>query len=364
MNQDQEVLSEIRRMDGETRWKAVQERDARFNGMFVYGVRSTGIYCKPSCPSRRPRREHVLFLDSCDEAEREGFRACRRCDPRGGTGDPSLELVLRACRAIEAHVSEGSGPVSLSALSESLGVSRHHLHRTFKAITGVTPRQYSAVHRLEQFKSLVRGGGELAGAMYGAGFGSSSRLYEKGSESLGMTPATYRRGGKGMIIDYTIVDSPLGRLLVAATGRGVCAVSFGGEDEGLESALRAEYPAAAIRRDATDLKDWVDALLEHLGGSRARLDLPLDLRATAFQLRVWEEMRKIPYGSTRSYKEIAEAIGRPSATRAVARACASNPVALVNPCHRVIRGDGSTSGYRWGAERKEILLSREAGGKK
>ncbi|HVF90150.1 MAG TPA: bifunctional DNA-binding transcriptional regulator/O6-methylguanine-DNA methyltransferase Ada [Blastocatellia bacterium] len=360
MNESREVLSEIRKMDEETRWEAVRTRDARFNSIFVYGVRSTGIYCRPSCPSRRPRREHVTFLDSCEEAERSGFRACRRCNPReAGAAVPAMEMVLRACRAIEDHVRRGEGTISLSVLSEALKVSPHHLHRTFKSVTGVTPRQYAAAHRLEQFKSMVRRGDELAGAMYGAGFGSSSRLYEKGAEQLGMTPATYRQGGKGMVIDYAIVDSPLGRLLVAATGRGVCAVSFGDEDERLESALAAEYPAATIRRDGKDLGDRLNALLRHLDGAQARLDLPLDLQATAFQSRVWEEMRKIPYGATRSYKELAEAIGRPSAARAVARACASNPVALINPCHRIIREDGTPGGYRWGLERKSLLLSRE-----
>ena len=364
MNESRRIQSELREMDEETRWEAVRSRDARFNGIFIYGVRSTGIYCRPSCPSRHPRREHVVFLDSCEEAESNGFRACRRCNPReAGAADPATEMVLRACRAIEDRIHRGGGAISLSALSGALKVSPHHLHRTFKSITGVTPRQYAASHRLEQFKSLVRRGDELAGAMYGAGFGSSSRLYEKGSGQLGMTPATYRQGGKGMIIDYTIVDSPLGRLLVAATGRGVCAVSFGDEDERLESALAAEYPAATVRRDGKDLQDRLLALLSHLDGAQARLDLPLDLQATVFQSRVWEEMRKIPYGATRSYKELAEAIGRPSAARAVARACASNPVALINPCHRVIRGDGTPGGYRWGLERKSLLLSREKKGR-
>jgi len=365
MNQEHEILFEIRKLDDETRWEAVEARDARFNDIFVYGVRSTGIYCKPSCPSRRPRREQVVFLDSPEEAEGGGFRACRRCNPRKTSArDPLTEMVLAACRAIEAHIDQGAGAISLADLSERLGVSPHQLHRAFKRITGVTPHQYASAHRLEQFKALLRAGDDITGAIYEAGYGSSSRLYEKNSASLGMTPATYRRGGKGMSIDYTIVDSPLGRLLVAATARGVCAVSFGDEDEALESALRAEYPAATLRRDATDLKALVAALLGHLDGEQPRLDLPLDLRATAFQLRVWEEMRKIPYGSTRSYKEIAEAIGRPTATRAVARACATNPVALINPCHRVIRGDGALSGYRWGLGRKELLLTREAGAKK
>jgi AraC family transcriptional regulator of adaptative response/methylated-DNA-[protein]-cysteine methyltransferase len=344
-------------MEGEIYWQAVEERSADFDGMFVYAVRSTGVYCKPSCPSRRPRRERVTFFASCDAAETGGFRACLRCRPRAVAAHaPRVEMVLRACRAIEACE---DGALSLEELGARVGVSPHHLQRTFKSVTGVTPRQYAAAHRLKQFKARIKEGVDVTGAMYDAGYGSSSRLYETASEQLGMTPATYRRGGKGMSIDYTVVDSPMGRLLVAATGRGVCAVGFGDTDEALEAQLDAEYPAADLRRDEGRLGGWVEDLLRHLEGSQPHLDLPLDLRATAFQLRVWEELRRIPYGATRSYKEVAEAIGRPSATRAVARACATNPVALVTPCHRVIRGDGGQGGYRWGLERKTRLLEQE-----
>lgn len=263
---------------------------------------------------------------------------------------------MRACRVIEAC---GEAGISLDALSRELAVSPHHLHRVFRKITGVTPRQYSAAFRLEEFKSRIRNGEALTSAIYESGYGSSSRLYEKSSSHLGMTPATYRRGGKGMSIIYTIVDSHLGRLLVAATPRGICAVSLGEKDRELEALLSAEYPAADIRRDDTYLLDRVNLLLDHLAGARPHLDLPLDLQATAFQMQVWEELRNIPYGETRTYREVAEAIGRPGAVRAVARACATNPVAIVTPCHRVIRGDGSLGGYRWGMARKEALLSRE-----
>jgi AraC family transcriptional regulator of adaptative response/methylated-DNA-[protein]-cysteine methyltransferase len=357
MNEEQRILSELREIDEEARWQAVSARDARFNDVFFYGVRSTGIYCKPSCPSRRPSRQQLAFFNSREEAEAGGFRACRRCRPGDAAAhDPLVETVRRACRAIEGQT---EGPLSLKTLGEGLGVNPHHLRRAFKRITGVTPRQYAAAHRLEQFKSLVREGQAVASAMYEAGYGSSSRLYEKEPARLGMTPAAYRRGGKGMSIDYAIVDCHLGRMLVAATGRGVCAVSFGESDEALEMALRAEYPAADVRRGGAGLEEIVAALLGHLEGAAPRLDLPLDLQATAFQLRVWEELRKIPYGATRSYAEVAEAIGQPSATRAVARACATNPVALINPCHRVVRSDGGLSGYRWGVGRKETLLRRE-----
>ena len=362
MNEDRKVLRELRTIEEDIYWQSVLERDARFIGIFVYGVRSTGIYCKPSCPSRRPRREQVVFFPSCEIAEGDGFRACLRCQPREmAVRDTRIEMVLRVCRIIEAQT---EGTLSLDALGAELSVSPHHLQRTFKSVTGISPRQYAAAHRLKQFKSRIREGEDVTGAMYEAGYGSSSRLYEKASEKMGMTPATYRRRGKGMNISYAIADTHLGRLLVAATERGVCAVQFGERDEELEAALAAEYPAAArIRRDESRLADWVEELLRHLAGSQPDLGLPLDLQATAFQLRVWEELRRIPYGATLSYGRVAEAIGQPTATRAVARACATNPVALVTPCHRVVRENGEPGGYRWGLERKQELLAREGKGK-
>jgi AraC family transcriptional regulator of adaptative response/methylated-DNA-[protein]-cysteine methyltransferase len=357
MNQDTEILQELQTIENDIYWQSVLAKDARFVGIFVYGVRSTGIYCKPTCPSRRPGREQVAFFQTCEAAEAGGFRACLRCQPRvDAARDPRVEMVLRVCRAIEAHVDAAP---SLEDLGRELGVSPHHLQRTFKNITGITPRQYAAAHRLKQFKLRIKNGEDVTSAMYDAGYGSSSRLYERASEQLGMTPATYRRKGEGMNIEYTIVDSRLGRLLIAATKRGVCAVSFGARDEELTAALDAEYPAANIRRDEHHLGDWVETLLRHLEGAQPDLALPLDLQATAFQQRVWDELRRIPYGMTRSYKEVAEAIGQPTATRAVARACAANPVALVTPCHRVIRESGEPGGYRWGLERKENLLERE-----
>jgi AraC family transcriptional regulator of adaptative response/methylated-DNA-[protein]-cysteine methyltransferase len=357
MERDENILQELDALGDDIYWQAVLERDARFNGIFVYGVRSTHIYCKPSCPSRRPRREQVSFFASSGEAEKKRFRACLRCRPRGEVArDPRVPMVLRVCRSIEAHA---EGAPTLQELGAELGVSPHHLQRTFKSITGVTPRQYAAAHRLKQFKARINDGEDVAAAMYDAGFGSSSRLYEKSSQHLGMTPATYRRKGKGMNINYAIVNSHLGRLLIAGTERGVCSVQFGAEDEALETALAAEYPAASVRRDESGLGDWVEELLRHLDGSQPDLSLPLDLQATAFQTRVWEELRRIPYGATRSYAKVAEAIGQPTATRAVARACATNPVALITPCHRVIREGGSPGGYRWGLERKESLLELE-----
>jgi AraC family transcriptional regulator, regulatory protein of adaptative response / methylated-DNA-[protein]-cysteine methyltransferase len=357
MNRDENILRELRLIEEDIYWQALIERDARFNGIFVYGVRSTRIYCKPSCPSRRPRREQVAFFDSPGAAERERFRACLRCRPlEREARDPRVEMVLRVCRSIETHQ---DGAPTLLELGEELNVSPHHLQRTFKSITGITPRQYAAAHRLKQFKSRIKEGEDVTAAMYDAGYGSSSRLYEKASHQLGMTPATYRRKGKGMNINFTIVDCRLGHLLVAGTERGICSVQFGSQIEALEALLAAEYPEAVIQRDEESLRDWVDGLLHHLDGAQPDLALPLDLQASAFQTRVWEELRRIPYGETRSYSKVAEALGQPTATRAVARACATNPTALVTPCHRVIRESGELGGYRWGLERKEKLLELE-----
>jgi AraC family transcriptional regulator, regulatory protein of adaptative response / methylated-DNA-[protein]-cysteine methyltransferase len=358
--QDERIVEELRAIEPDVYWSAVLAGDARFDGLFVYAVRSTGVYCKPSCPSRRPRRAQVSFFASCEEAEAVGFRACRRCLPREpSAADPSVELVLRVCALIEAR---GGELVSLEELGERERVSPHHLQRTFKKVTGITPRQYAAAHRLKLFKSNLKGGRGVTEAMYEAGYGSSSRLYEGASRQLGMTPATYGRGGGGARINFATVGCALGRLLVAATERGVCSVQFGDSDAELEAALAEEYPAAVVTRGGARLEEFVRALLGHLEGRETSLDLPTDVRATAFQSRVWEELRRIPYGETRSYSQVAAALGEPKSVRAVARACASNPVALVTPCHRVVRGDGGLSGYRWGVERKRALLAREREG--
>jgi AraC family transcriptional regulator of adaptative response/methylated-DNA-[protein]-cysteine methyltransferase len=271
--------------------------------------------------------------------------------------EPQLELIHRACRHIEEHE---EGPLTLSALAHEVGLSPYHLQRTFKRVMGISPRQYADAVRLRKLKRLLKSGEPVTGAMYDAGYGSSSRLYEHAPSRLGMTPAGYRKGGAGMNIRYTVADCSLGKLLVAATERGICAVRIGDSDETLEEGLRREYFAASIERDAEAFGPWVRTLLEHLNGHVPHLDLPLDIRATAFQWKVWEALRAIPYGSTRSYAEVARAIGQPTATRAVAQACAGNPTALVIPCHRVIREDGSPGGYRWGVERKQALLRHEA----
>ncbi len=345
--------------DPETSWTAVLERDARFDGRFVYAVASTGVYCRPTCPSRRPRRSNVRFFAVPGEAEQAGFRACRRCRP--GEASRQAEAVRLACGYLESHPDEAP---TLNDLAREVGMSPWHLHRTFKATLGLSPKQYAARLRAGRFKDEVRGGESVSGATYGAGYGSSSRLYEKAGENLGMTPGAYRRGGQGMRIRYTVADSPFGRLLVGATERGICAVSLGDEDGALTSELGREYPNAEIERDDAALRPWLDAVLPALEGVREGVigarELPLDLQATAFQWRVWRSLQEIPRGETRSYGEVAAALGRPGAARAVAQACASNRVALVVPCHRVVRGDGAPGGYRWGAERKRRILARES----
>ena len=332
-------------------------KDARFDGQFVFAVSSTGVYCRPSCPSRRAHRERVKFFALPEAAEQAGFRACLRCQPqRAHVLDPQIELVQRVCRYLNTSDSE---TLKLAELASHTGVSVFHLQRTFKRVMGISPRQYLAARRFGNFKTLVRKGDSVTSALYESGFNSSSRLYEHAAEELGMTPATYSRGGRGVNINYTIVASPMGRLLVAITERGVCAVRMGDSDAELEKDVRAEFPQAQIKRDDSVLREPVQKILNHLDNNDPRLDLPLDIRATAFQRQVWEKLRAIPYGETVSYGEVAKALGKPGAVRAVGRACATNPVALVIPCHRVVREDKSLGGYRWGLERKQKLLEQE-----
>ncbi|MEP6901855.1 MAG: bifunctional DNA-binding transcriptional regulator/O6-methylguanine-DNA methyltransferase Ada [Actinomycetota bacterium] len=341
-------------METEIYWKAVQNNDPRFNGAFVYGVSSTLVYCKPSCASKLPKRENVKFFDDYNKAETNGFRACRRCHPKNETPDPQTEIVLHACRILEREEQ-----VSLEILSAELKLSATHLQKIFKEIIGVSPKKFAELKRLEKFKSELNDGSDVTSAMYESGFGSSSRLYENVSAKLGMTPKTYANKGKNMKINYTITDCDLGKLLVARTAKGVCAVAFGDVAESLAENLRQEYENAEIEENNASLKDYIEAILANLDGKNKTLDLPLDLQATAFQMRVWEILRKIPYGETVSYGAVAETLGNKNAVRAVATACASNRVALVIPCHRVVRSDGNLSGYRWGVERKKAILEKE-----
>jgi AraC family transcriptional regulator of adaptative response/methylated-DNA-[protein]-cysteine methyltransferase len=342
--------------DAEAAWAAVLRRDARFDGSFVYAVASTGVYCRPTCPSRRPRRDRVAFLPGPAAAEAAGYRACRRCRPaRPGPGDPALS-VERARAFIDGHLDEA---VTLARLGKAVGLSPAHLQRVFKRATGMSPKAYLRARRVERFKDRLRKGDDVTTATYEAGYGSGSRVYEQSDAVLGMTPGTYGKGGLGMRISYTILASPLGRLLVAATERGVCAVALGDGDEALETELRREYPRARLERSAGELRAWVESVLALVKGAEAAAAVPLDLQATSFQWAVWRALQAIPAGRTRSYGEIAADLGRPGAARAVARACASNRLALVVPCHRAVRGDGEAGGYRWGKARKQRLLDRE-----
>ncbi len=344
-------------MEDRERWEIVSSRNTDYDGTFVYAVRSTGIYCRPSCPSRRPRRDQVAFYPLPEAAERDGFRSCKRCKPETmNGGDPQIERVRSVCRYIDEN--PGENP-TLAQLADVAGLSPHHLQRTFKAVLGITPRQYADARRLDHFKRELGNGASITGAMYGAGYSSTSRLYERASGQRGMTPATYKKGGRGAHMRFSIADSPLGRVLIAATERGVCAVYIGEDDDYLISELNQEYHAAAIDRDEAALGRWVEAILDYLSGKQRALDLPLDVVATAFQLRVWELLCSIPYGETRTYSEMARELGSPRAARAVGRACATNPVSLVIPCHRAIRADGGLGGYRWGLDRKERLIEQE-----
>jgi len=336
--------------------EAVSQHDARMDGAFVYAVRSTGIYCRPSCPSRRPHIKQILLFVRPEAAEQAGFRACRRCHPRQERSNPQVELIRRVCSEIKGNP---EGSLSLPNLAERTGLSATHLQRTFRQAMGITPRQYADALRVARLKSELRKGKDVTTSLHEVSYGSASRLYEKSDAQLGMTPATYRRGGRGMNIAYTIAPCALGRVLVAATERGISAVYLGERDSDLAAALRKEYPHAEIRCVSGERSKWVRAIVRHLAGTNPRLDLPTDVVATAFQRRVWEALRSIPPGETRTYSEVARSIGQPSAIRAVARACATNPAAIVVPCHRVVRTDGTLGGYRWGLERKQSMLERE-----
>jgi AraC family transcriptional regulator, regulatory protein of adaptative response / methylated-DNA-[protein]-cysteine methyltransferase len=340
-------------------WQAVMARDANQDGKFVFAVSSTGVYCRPSCASKRPRRQNVTFYRRPDEAEHAGYRACLRCRPKAVGGSPQNELVKSVCRYIAEHLDE---PVTLSRLGKVFHQSPFHLQRTFKSVLGITPKAYADSCRMSQLKRNLQAGHSVTRAMYDAGYGSSSRLYERTASQLGMTPDKYRRGAVAAPIRYTFTDSPLGTMLVAATDKGICAIQFGSSEAELEQGLKHEFPFAQRKRDDEGLRAWTTTVLNRLRGQKLNTALPLDIQATAFQRRVWEYLQSIPYGATRSYSAVAREIGDPKAARAVARACATNPVAIAIPCHRVVREDGDTSGYRWGIERKEALLRMEQQG--
>jgi AraC family transcriptional regulator of adaptative response/methylated-DNA-[protein]-cysteine methyltransferase len=337
-------------------WQAALDRDPSQDGKFVFAVSSTGIYCRPSCPAKRPRRDNVTFFQQAEEAEKAGYRACLRCHPRAIGGNLQTRVVKAMCRYIEQHLDE---PLTLARLARAFHQSPFHLQRTFKAVLGITPRAYADSCRLNRLKGNLQAGHSVTQSLYDAGYSSSSRLYQRTASQLGMTPDKYRRGAIAATIRYTCTDSPLGRMLIAATDKGICAIQFASTDSELEQGLRHEFPFAQRHRDDEALQGWKQDLLLHMRGENINAALPLDIRATAFQRRVWTYLQSVPFGATRSYGEVAKAIGQPTAIRAVARACATNPVAVAIPCHRVVRQDGDLAGYRWGLQRKQKLLEME-----
>lgn len=347
--------SELNLIEEEFLWQAVLQRDASQDGFFLFGVLSTGIYCRPSCPSRHPRRRNVRFFRTAEEAERAGLRPCLRCHPRARM-NPQAARIAALCAFVERHLDER---LTLDRLSRHAGLSPFHLQRLFRRRMGLSPRQYVDACRLRAFQLGLRKGQDVTRAMVEAGYSSTSRLHERAGARLGMTPSEYRRGGAGVEIRYLTANTALGVLLVAATEKGICSVRFGASEPEVVAGLVSEYPSAAVAPSNSVVADWVRLLLRHIAGRQPELDLPLDVRATAMQWRVWEALRALPYGTTTSYGELAAGLGNPRAARAVARACATNPVALAIPCHRVIRGDGDLGGYRWGIERKRLLLDGE-----
>jgi AraC family transcriptional regulator, regulatory protein of adaptative response / methylated-DNA-[protein]-cysteine methyltransferase len=340
-------------------WDAVLARDANHDGQFFFGVSSTGVYCRPSCPAKRPRRENVTFFRRPEEAEKAGYRACLRCRPRALGRNPQTEMVKQICRYIEHHLDE---PVTLESLGLAFGQSPFHLQRTFKKTLGITPRAYADSCRMGLLKRNLQAGRSVTHALYESGYSSSSRLYERTASQLGMTPDKYRRGAIAATVRYTCTDSPLGRMLVAATGKGICAIQFADTDDELAEGLKREFPFAVRKRDDESMRSWTGTLLGQIVGHKLNRSLPLDIQATAFQRRVWTHLQSLPFGTTQSYGEVAKAIGQPTAARAVARACATNRLAVAIPCHRVVREDGEMGGYRWGVGRKRALLQMEQQG--
>jgi AraC family transcriptional regulator of adaptative response/methylated-DNA-[protein]-cysteine methyltransferase len=346
----------------EERWEAVAGRNAAADGAFYYSVRTTGVYCRPSCAARLARRENVAFHTTCEAAERAGFRPCKRCRPNeAGLAQQHAAAIAKACRLIESSLSEASEALpGLDELAKTAGMSRFHFHRIFRAITGVTPKAYASGRRAERVRSELSASRTVTEAIYGAGYNSSGRFYAESSEILGMTPSDFRGGGTRAEIRFAVGECSLGSILVAATEKGVCAITMGDDAEALVRELQDRFPRAAIQGGDREFESIVGKVLRFVEAPGLGLDLPLDVRGTAFQQRVWQALRAIPAGSTASYSEIAERIGAPKSVRAVAQACAANSIAIAIPCHRVVRNDGGLSGYRWGVERKRTLLEREA----
>jgi AraC family transcriptional regulator of adaptative response/methylated-DNA-[protein]-cysteine methyltransferase len=340
-------------------WQQVLARDESADGQFFYAVKTTKIFCRPSCPSRRPERKNVSFFPTAEQAIAAGYRACLRCEPEAVVkrDDPQIAAIDAVSTYLTEHASERT---RLKDVAKATGVAPLTILRGFKRVLGVSPREYAKAQRVAKFKDAVREPKKsVTTALYDAGYGSSSRLYEGSSATLGMTPSAMKAGGKGETIRYTVAESPLGPLLIGATARGICSIVFGDSHEELVAELQAKFPQAETKQMDRELSYAVDAMVRAMGEAPQALQLPLDVRATAFQHRVWRELQAIPRGETRTYSQVAEAIGSPKSVRAVAAACAANPVALAVPCHRVIGKDGSLTGYRWGLERKRTLLQHE-----
>lgn len=335
-------------------WQATLQRDRRADGTFVFAVRSTHIYCRPSCPARRPLRQNAVFFRSAQEAENRGFRPCRRCCPKDLAA--ATALVSQAASLLANSREEN---VRLESIAAQMNSSPEKLRRAFRTMTGLSPREFAEAARMRQFKKLLRDGQSITEALYACGFGSPSRIYEKTNSHLGMTPAEYKKGAPGMHIEYSITKTSLGHVLVGVTERGISAIYLGENDKQLVAELRAEYSKADVSRNSEGNAAWVKEIIKRIEGEAPSVELPLDVQATAFQRRVWQELQKIPLGTTRTYRQVARALGKPNSVRAVARACATNPVSIVVPCHRVIRTDGQLAGYRWGLKRKQELLERE-----
>ncbi|HEY3929748.1 MAG TPA: methylated-DNA--[protein]-cysteine S-methyltransferase [Candidatus Koribacter sp.] len=339
-------------MSTETMWQKVLARDTAADGRFVYAVRSTHIYCRPTCPSKRPNRSQVEFFATPKDAEQSGYRACRRCAPKT---ESRADHVARICRELTDEY-KGFSP---EQIAQHEGLQLRRLNQIFRSVLGVTVREYLASHKLDDFKSKLKSSGDVTSSMYEAGFSSPSRLYEQSNSVLGMTPASYGRGGRGALITFGIRKSDIGQLLVATTEKGVCTISFGDNAASLEASLREDFHAAEIRRDESKVARYLDVIADHIAGNQFLTSIPIDIHATAFQAKVWQLLRETKPGETLTYSGLAAQLGSPNATRAVARACSSNRVAIAIPCHRVVAASGDLSGYRWGVTRKRLLLARE-----
>jgi AraC family transcriptional regulator, regulatory protein of adaptative response / methylated-DNA-[protein]-cysteine methyltransferase len=358
MNASQKNAQRAAATESDPRWAAVVARDPAADGRFVYAVASTGVYCRPSCAARRARPEHVSFHASGAQAEQAGFRPCKRCQPdRPARTQQQAAKVTEACRIIE----QAEQAPSLQQLAAEVGVSPHHFHRMFRQITGLTPRQYAQAQREQRLRHQLAASDSVTAALVDAGYQSNSRFYEHADQVLGMTPTSYRAGGAATTIRFAIGESTLGAILVAQSGRGICAILIGDDPEALARDLQDRFPRATLIGGDAGFEQLVAQVVGFIEAPRLGLDLPLDVRGTAFQQRVWQALRQIPPGQTASYTEIANRIGAPKSVRAVAGACAANPLAVAIPCHRVVRSDGGLSGYRWGVERKRVLLDAEAG---